>query len=170
MRTIEIADDVYDHLRSRIVVIGEDVSSILRRDFGLAQPGSNGTRGERIKPAEEPATPLDEFLAGSKLRAQRNATDRFVELLRFAYSQQPDEFERVLEIGGRRRRYFGRTHDEVDRSGTSVSPRRIPGSPYWVMTNAPTSSKKGILISVLKVLGYSAEQATRASWAISDTR
>jgi hypothetical protein len=49
-------------------------------------------------------------------------------------------------------RYFGKSREEIERSGTSTQPRNIPGSPYWVMTNSPTHQKKQMLRDALKLL------------------
>lgn len=60
MRTIEIDDDIYSYLLSRIIQIGESASSILRRELKL-----NGqTEPKKDRPAA-PTHELSAFLVNS---------------------------------------------------------------------------------------------------------
>ena len=82
--------------------------------------------------------PLREFL---KTIILKRPTDQFLKILGFVYNQDPAKFEKVLAVKGRRRRYFGHSREEIEKSGKSTHPRSIPGSGYWAMTNADTLQK-----------------------------
>lgn len=157
---IEVDRDIFDFLRSQVQGFRETESSVLRRLLGLQGSARNG--GEAPL-ATGPASPLDEFLAGPKLRLKRNATDKFLAILAFAHEENSDRFERLLEISGRRRRYFGRSQREIVNSGKSTHPQQIPGTNFWVMTNADTFQKRDILRKALRALGYSDGQARAAA-------
>ena len=150
MRTIDIDDDLYVHIVQNTQEIGESASIILRRLLGLSKtsvppnPAKSGT-------AHELATAL----ADSKFLVQGAAVDKFLYILGVAFIQKRNEFERILAIQGRGRKYFAKSKGEVEMSGTSTQPRNIPGTPYWVMTNSPTRQKKDMLRDALTLLGYS---------------
>lgn len=122
--------------------------------------GSNGANGA------EPTSALSAFLGSSKFRLARNATDRFLAILAFVHAQDPSAFEKVVGVGGSKRRYFGTTREEIARSGKSTHPQRIPDSEYWAMTNADTYQKRTILRQVLRLLSYSEGDVVAATTAL----
>ena len=177
-RTVEIDDDIYEFLRQNVRAFRETESTVLRRLLNLPNakpptllppPGARPSLG--ASPAGQPPPPVDHpsplmrFVADLSFR-DRNATDKFLGILGFAYKEDPARFEKVIEIWGRSRKYFGRSREEIEKSGTSTHPRPIPGSEYWVMTNADTRQKCDMLKRALKVLGYSAEDIQAADNAI----
>jgi negative modulator of initiation of replication len=84
-------------------------------------------------------------------------------ILSFAYKQKSEAFERVLSLpGGRSRKLFGRSQQEVENSGTSTHPKQIPGTPYWVLTNSDTLHKRDTLMAVLRALDYGSEVVSEA--------
>ena len=68
------------------------------------------------------------------------------------HRQYPNHFHRLLELRGRNRRYFARSAQELLASGKSTRPMAIPGSGYWVITNANGSRKVRILETVFDTL------------------
>lgn len=157
MATIEIEDDIHSYLLQHIEEIGESASSILRRRL-IAFPKTTATEAGG-------QSELAEFLASSGFRRLRNVKDRFLAILGEVYRRDPDAFAAVEDIAGRKRQYFSTDRSQIMSSGKSVAPREIPGSPYWVMTNASTSYKKTLLRKVMHVLDYSdlaIREATRA--------
>jgi negative modulator of initiation of replication len=84
-------------------------------------------------------------------------------ILGFLHAQNMAEFDKVLQIRGRHRIYFGRSFEEANNSGNSVFPQQIPDSRFWVMTNSPTRQKREILMDVFRVLGYSTAIAREAA-------
>jgi negative modulator of initiation of replication len=159
MPLLEIDEDVYQYLLSRAVRIGEGGSAILRRELGLPEPNNGGgtqagggAEGNGSKPAEVKA--VEELLVDPGFRTQRVVTKKYLRLLGLLAELHADEFELVLDIRGRQRLYFGRSQQEIARSGKSLHPRKIPGTEYWAMTNADTAHKQDIMAEALKVLGY----------------
>lgn len=161
MPLLEIDDDIYQYLLRRANRIGEDGSSILRRELGLPHP--NGTGTSETEAAKETASAPPEiqairnFLTSSRFANERVVTKKYLQLLGFLAGAHGDEFERVLEIRGRQRVYFGKSRDEIAHSGKSLHPRKVPGTDYWAMTNADTAQKQDIAGEAMKVLGYPRE-------------
>src|SRR5262249_12447721 len=138
VHTIEIEEDVYNYILRQTAVIGEPASSILRRLLGISPPGKTQVAENGNAKADQNQE-LSEFLRSSRLLGSRTATKRFLQILGFAFKQKPELFEQVLSFPtGRTRIYFARTKDEIEGSGKSTHPKRIPGAPFWVLTNTDT--------------------------------
>lgn len=167
MPILEVDEDVYQYILRNAVRIGESGSSILRRLLDLPDPRGSRQAARSNGNANPSADALTKFLASSSFIGRRNVTDRFLLLLSFLHDQKSQDFKEVLGIRGRNRAYFGKTREEVSRSGKTVHPRRIPGTDYWAMTNASTDQKRKILREVLRALGYPEETVRHASSAIS---
>jgi negative modulator of initiation of replication len=86
--------------------------------------------------------------------ASRSVVDQFLSLLSFLHRENPDRFGILESMEGRRRKYIGTSEQELEDSGTSVNPKRIPSTNYWVVTNNSTDNKKLLLKQVLTLLGY----------------
>jgi len=166
MKTIEIEEDVYEHLLRNAISIGETASDILRRLLSLPSSGPDNIeiRSKRKKTYSNhdtdkilsySQTELSECLTDPHFRAQSSVLGRFLFILGWIYRRNPNEFSKVLTISGRSRKYFGRSSEELEQSGRSVMPQRIPDSPYWVTTNNDTPKKRRVLEDVLRVLEYS---------------
>jgi negative modulator of initiation of replication len=155
-RTIELDDDVYDHLLDHIQEIGEPASAVLRRLLGINGPGTPsaptdfGPRDQRL---------LD-FLESAEFRHRWNTTERYLTVLSFLYREDSEQFGQLpKEVTGTSRRYFAESREEIARSGDSTNPQRIPDSPYWALTNSPSRQKQDTLRRVLRVLKYDPEAA-----------
>jgi negative modulator of initiation of replication len=161
MPLLEIDDDVYQYLLRRALRIGEDGSSILRRELGLPHPNGTGASGKESAPEGAPIPPevqaIRDFLTSPQFANERIVTKKYLRLLAFLAKAHPEEFERVLEVRGRQRLYFGNSRAEIAQTGKSLHPRNIPGTDYWAMTNADTAQKQDIAAEVMKVLGYPRE-------------
>ncbi len=169
MPIVDIELDVYDFLRKSVRDFRETESVVLRRLLNLPTPQARkpGSPSPPGSPPNRPGgTPFAQFVADLRSKYHRSATDKFLAILRFAYEQDPPGFERVLQVGGRKRKYFARSRQEIERSGTSTHPRQIPGSDYWVMTNADTRQKGDMLREALKLLGYSDDDIRTADTAV----
>jgi negative modulator of initiation of replication len=175
MKAIEIDDDLYEFLRQQQTTFsGESASEILGR---LLKPNSaapsipHDTSPKQALPPDawkrwglqqtqdeilrdERKMALWEFLKGPEFKAERNAVGKFLVLLAFLHRANRDKFAGVQGISGRSRKYFAKSESDLEQSGTSVHPKRIPGSEYWVVTNNSTQSKCQLLVQVLKLLGY----------------
>jgi negative modulator of initiation of replication len=167
MRTIEIEDYIYDYLRQRQTTFSESESQVLERELGLTPPAAHsaevrpsgnavpkinvqGLRDELLRDDRDKA--LWEFIQGPKFQSERNVVRKFLALLGFLHRENRDKFVAVESINGRTRKYFAKRESEL--TGTSINPKVIPGSDYWVVTNNSTDSKKSLLVRVLKSLGY----------------
>jgi len=157
MITIEIEKDIYDYLLKKVQTFNESPSDVLRRELAL---GGSPTRAQETHE-------LEEVLNSSKVKHARGVVGKFVEILGAVYMQKKGEFDLVLSIRGRGRTYFAKSKKEIEESGNTTQPKQIPGSPYWAMTNSPTSQKQAVLREVLESLGYSAKAVTAAVNAIA---
>lgn len=159
MKTIDVADDIHSFLLSRMQDFNETASDVLRRELGLTH--------NKPPAKQESKHELSSVLAGTKMMFHLSTKDSYLYVLGEAYKDRPQAFESLLKLGGRERRYFGRTEAEIANSGRSTHPKQIPGSPYWAMTNASNEYKGKILRDALLALGYSASAAEAARTAIS---
>jgi negative regulator of replication initiation len=104
---------------------------------------------------DETTSELLAFFKSAFFKRQKSKADQFLSMLSFIYQRHPQEFCKVDSIAGRKRKYFSRTERELIESGSSVRPRKIPKSKYWVITNNDTDKKQSILKDVMEMLGYS---------------
>lgn len=156
MHTIEIEEDVFEYLKSRIVRIGETPSEILRRELGLTRKNGTAPSPRQVStggPARSGrTTKIGEFLESPDFLVQANVLERFMAILSWLHKEYPSDYELLLRLFGRKRKYFGKTRDELEQSGSSVMPKRIPNTPYWVVTNTSTETKKTILHKAMSTL------------------
>lgn len=160
MPLLEIDDDVYDYLLGRAVRIGENGSSILRRELGLPEPNGNG--GDSAgQPGPDTIPPhvqaVHDLITDPRFSGQRVVTKKYLRLLAHLAQIHSEDFEQALGVRGRKRVYFGKSREEIAQTGKSLHPRKIPGTEYWAMTNADTAQKQDIAAEVMKVLGYPKE-------------
>ena len=99
------------------------------------------------------------ILNKEELAMQKGVVGRFLFILSAFYRTHKKEFSAVLDIKGRDRVYFATSKEDLVNSGSSMNPKNITDSEYWVMTNSNTTRKKMMLHEVALCLGYSAEQA-----------
>lgn len=175
MKTIEIDEELYQHLASNTQYIGESASSILRRLLAFGEQAQEiEQKADSIsepsqEPAAQPAPKEPEPLEGSlfdyinkeELAMQRGAVGRFLLILGALYRVHPKQFKNVCDIRGRDRLYFADSEEALAESGSSTKPRQIPESPYWVITNSNTTRKKMMLTEVAISLGYSVDDAEK---------
>jgi len=76
------------------------------------------------------------------------------------HNENPDKFAVLESMEGRRRKYVAKREKELEDSGSSVNPKRIPNTNYWIVTNNSTDNKKLLLRQALTLLGYSSETAS----------
>ncbi|CAN5737822.1 replication initiation negative regulator SeqA [soil metagenome] len=162
MQTIEVEDDVYFYLVKNISRIGEDASSILRRLLKIPVNApvaprvvSNPESNTETRSVPAPSGGIGDCLNHPHFRVERDAVGQFLFILAWLQKKHPDTFSRVLGLRGRVRTYFARSARDLEATGESVNPQRIPSTDYWVVTNNDTPKKKRILADVLKLLGYS---------------
>ena len=94
-----------------------------------------------------------------ELAMQKGVVGRFLFILSAFHRTHKDDFSHVLDIKGRDRVYFATSKEDLINSGSSMNPKNITDSEYWVMTNSNTTRKKMMLHEVALCLGYTPEQA-----------
>lgn len=185
MKNIQIDDDLYQFIAANTQQIGESASDILRRllwenisdkvvQVELQQKESVAAPAlsEEVEVnSEESAPTMDEqpvvcentsvfnVLNKEEVATQKGAVGRFLFVLSKLHRAHNDRFNDVLQIKGRERNYFGMSASELEASGSSIKPKQIPNSEYWVTTNNNTPRKKFIIFEVAKQLGYDDSQA-----------
>jgi negative modulator of initiation of replication len=159
VKTIEIDDDVYEALLGRIRDFGDTPNLVLRRELNL------GGTGMPVTTSRE--TPLQEFLTSTEFRFAKGAVGRFLAVLSWLYKKDAAAFSIVGDIRGRGRIYFSKSVQELEQSGRSVNPKKIPDSPFWVITTTPTDLKQQILGEVMKALGHDLSSIQLAKRAIA---
>lgn len=159
MHSIEIEEDVFEFLRSRILRIGESPSEILRRELKLPSKAVRPvpklglqTTATPVKSAQ--AGMIADFLGTSEFLVQANVLERFLAVLSWLHKQNPSDFELLLRIFGRKRKYFGRSRSELEQFGSSVMPQQVPKTQFWVVTNTSTETKRTMLQKVMSTLKY----------------
>ena len=179
MKNIEIDEELYQHIASNTQFIGESASSILRRLMQLPSENDaasliavasdtiekneneNKNRNEdEVAPTQAAKLKLDingsvfNYINREELAMQRGAVGRFLLILAALYRVHNQQFSTVCNLRGRDRLYFAASETELSESGSSTKPRKIPDSPYWVITNSNTTRKKMMLTEVSRALGY----------------
>lgn len=159
MKTIEIDNDVYEALLGKVRDFGDTPNLVLRRELNM---NGSGTPAAAIS-----QTPMQEFLNSTELRFAKGAVGRFLAVLSWLHKKDTGAFAVVEEIRGRGRIYFSKSIQELEQSGRSVNPKKIPDSPYWVITTTPTDLKQQILGNVMKALGCDLASIQLAKKAIA---
>ena len=168
-KQIDIDDELYRYIASHTQHIGESASAILRRLLGLQHPLSSAPQPavqalpEVVKNDGKGHTTRSLFDVMSKadLAGQRSIVARFLYILSMLHRCHASQFDKVLQIAGRDRKYFATVERELEEAGTSTNPKQIPETDYFVVTNNNTTRKKMMLTQVALELGYNQSQAER---------
>ncbi|GEB70133.1 replication initiation negative regulator SeqA [Pseudoalteromonas carrageenovora] len=116
---------------------------------------------DAVTPVKQKSANVFNILNKEELAMQKGVVGRFLFILSAFYRTHKTDFSAVLEIKGRDRVYFATSKEDLVNSGSSMNPKNITDSEYWVMTNSNTTRKKMMLHEVALCLGYSAEQAEK---------
>jgi negative modulator of initiation of replication len=168
METMEVETDVYEHIRQKSRS-GETDSQVLRRLLSVPQlssPAISSRIGFKSSPSQV-ATPLAKFLESPEFLVQSDAIGKFLAILAWIFREDQQKFKAVLGISGSKRRYFASNEADLEKSGNSVMPRRIPGTTYFTVTNNDTPKKRRMIADVMRVLGYdqsAIQLAIKAVW------
>lgn len=155
MKTVSIEDDVYEFLLKRSTRIGESASDILRRELKIRpNSGNTGNTSPQTNGSVFASGSLGAFLQTPEFLVESDALGKFLAILSCLHKQDPKKFPAVLNLTGRKRRYFGSSANELEKYGNSVMPRQIKASPYWVISNTDTPKKRQMLSQAMRVLGY----------------
>jgi len=181
MKKIEIDDELYHYIASNTQSIGENATQILRRLLNLspvsassqqqaapikeastdAQPEVITKIEDKVEPNIVQTVPADVFnvLNKEELAIQKGVVGRFLFILSALHRTHKEGFTKVLEVKGKHRIYFAKSKEALLDSGSSMNPKNIPESEYWVMTNSNTTRKKSMLHEVAITLEYNEAQA-----------
>jgi len=154
MRAIEVDEDVYFYLLGRTEHAGVSVSELLRRAFGLSGDAQAGRDPGLASREGAPPSVVEVWTRTPRFLAETTSLGRFMCLLYFLHEKHGEGFDVVLDLAGRKRRYFALSAEELDETGQRVFPKPIAGSPYWVVTNTETAKKRQLIESVMRMLGY----------------
>lgn len=183
MKTIQVDDELYKYIASQTENIGESASEILRRlllgDANAEVPAvevvTEATpeveavavkkevkkKQKAVKAEKTNAKSVFDLLNKEEIMTQKGAVGRFLFILSAMHRAHPEDFEKVLQVKGKGRVYFATTAEELEAHGSSIKPKQIPDSIYWVVTNNNTPRKKLITNEVAVVLGYDDTQAEK---------
>lgn len=183
MKKIDIDDELYQYIASNTQSIGESASTILRRLLNLSgeknnipyddnannqthgvnftplQPSKPDNEAAAIAPVKKKNVNVFNILNKEELAMQKGVVGRFLFILSAFHRTHKSDFATVLNIKGRDRVYFATSKQELIESGSSMNPKNITDSKFWVMTNSNTTRKKMMLHEVALSLGYSSDQA-----------
>ncbi|MDQ9090776.1 replication initiation negative regulator SeqA [Pseudoalteromonas haloplanktis] len=190
MKKIDIDDELYQYIASNTQSIGESASTILRRLLNIhdendlvvtekpqspTAPAKKADAASNIQSSDTTSitdtkkpvavTPqranVFNILNKEELAMQKGVVGRFLFILSALHRTHKADFSAVLDVQGRDRVYFATSKEALVNSGSSMNPKNITDSEYWVMTNSNTTRKKMMLHEVALGLGYSAEQAEK---------
>lgn len=169
-KQIDIDDELYRYIASHTQHIGESASAILRRLLGLpsvvaSAPDQNpAVTAPLVHPAatnDSATRTLFDVMTKADLAGQRSIVARFLYILSMLHRCHAQQFNKVLQITGRDRKYFATVERELEEAGTSTNPKQIPDTDFYVVTNNNTTRKKMMLTQVALELGYNQAQAER---------
>lgn len=178
MKTIQIEDDLYQYIASQTQNIGESASEILRRlllgDANADVPATETSivqtpvvQTETVKASVDKGstkvktTSVFNILNKQEVMTQKGAVGRFLFILAALHRAHPSDFAKVLSVKGRERDYFATSSEELEAHGSSIKPKQIPDSIYWVVTNNNTPRKKLIINEAAVALGYDEHDAEK---------
>ncbi len=182
MKNLPLDDDLADYLSQHERLTGETVSSLIRRLMRQPQsverhvdspeqpePASDSSF-ERESEIEEQEVEIPQ-ISGNRDRNEvkpnyrktstrgkrptfggKNALESYLEILSELYRKHPQEFDSVLTVRGKKRLYFSTDKTEIMASGSSTFPVKIPGSPWWTISNTSTDQKISIIKEVCDVI------------------
>jgi negative modulator of initiation of replication len=149
MKSIQVENDIYEHLVTNTVEIGESASSILRRLLNI--------RSDRMKQNSKEISKheLSDVLNEKNLGLKRNVVDRYLWLLSKIYGLRRETFREIFSLKGRTRAYFGFSKEEILKFGEASNPKLIPETKFWALTNTSTQNKARIIRDAMGILNFS---------------
>ena len=183
MPNIKIDQDVYSHLFKQACSFEATENDVLRRLLNLGpapaspapepDPEPEPTAPPLPRPSPQPIQPVPPrptpppndptpspgpggqgLLSKGELLDNNTALKRFMAILGKIHHEHPDDFHKVGRVTGKKRTYFARTPGEIERSGNSTKPQKIPATGWYVTTNTSTDRKLDMIDQVLELFGY----------------
>jgi negative modulator of initiation of replication len=144
--TIEITNELNTFLLGNVQKFGETASEVIERLLGLRSYPPEAESPNVSGTTLQESTPMALFLKTPRFRRLTAVLDRWVMIFAFAYETNPVTFKSVAAtLKGRKRLYLSENRKLLEASGTSVTTREIPGSPYFICSNNSTATKAKIL-------------------------
>jgi negative modulator of initiation of replication len=167
MRTIEVSEETFEALKARVEDFGDTPDTVIQRLL---------TETAKGKPLL-PLAALESGLGNDALRAlvtssrfqHLNGRGRYFEILKFLHDHKRAEFDKVTGLKFGKRVQIARDRETIDQSGKSTFPEPIPGTDYWVLTNLSNRSKRDVVFTVMRLLGYDEVDTRMAVNSIPDT-
>lgn len=173
MKTIEVDNELYRYIASQTHHIGESASDILRRLLLGPQAdlhpvvalGATADRPEGIlvskhsgknDPADR-ARQVRSLLLSSEFTMQEKAIGRFMLILSTLHRIDQSGFSQAAALKGRTRLYFAEREETLLESGKTTKPKRIPNTPFWVITNTNTGRKRQMVHQLMIRMGFTRE-------------
>ncbi|AAP96096.1 Negative modulator of initiation of replication [[Haemophilus] ducreyi] len=169
MKTIEVDDELYHYIASRTQAIGESASDILRRllrlpsspqPFVLVQPNiaeelnastKSTNQAKKQTNIEKTVQKFERVLKSDTFVNETKNVRRFLMLLSALHISDQQGFANATAVvTGTERTYFATNEDMLLRCGNGVKAKKIPDSPFWVVTNNSTARKGLILTAVMQ--------------------
>lgn len=109
-------------------------------------------------------SPIEPFLISPGEASGREEIDRFLGILAALWKKGRKRFEQAAPgVRGTKRVYFGRTAEEVYRTGSSNMPKKIPGCDWYVSSNNDGNRKAEIVYDLMCGMGFSSNYARMVS-------
>ncbi len=164
MKTIEVDDELYRYIASQTQHIGESASDILRRLLMLSEPAAPVLVVGRANVLDVPTRPLGSekdranslrsLLISDEFTAESKSISRFMMVLSSLYLADPHSFSEAAAFKGRTRVYFAESEHVLLESGKTTKPKRIPNTPFWVITNTNTDRKRQMVEQLMEKMHF----------------
>ncbi len=168
MKTIEIEEEVFRTLETKVRGFGDTPNDVIKRL--LAEPQIAEKKGERQSATTNGMqNPIVE-LVQSKSYQWADAKERYFAVLDFLYGANRAKFEHFNGFRLGSRVQISRSKEEIENSGKSTYPQSLKETGYWVMSNLSNDRKRAILEIILRDFGYSTDVITAVLKSIPDSK
>lgn len=169
MKTIQIDDEVFHALESKVKGFGETPNDVIKRlllDLKSPQtkPAKNGETVERLAKLH----PLVELVSSPEFLT-RKAKERYFEVLRFVCTDRPQEFAKLNGFKRGSRIQISTDRNAIEKSGRNTHPQKLEGTHYWVLSNLSNNRIRVILSYILRLLRYDSGVISSVTKAIPDS-
>lgn len=151
MKTIEVSDETFEALKAQVRDFGETPESVIRR---LLTPTGRSVEVVSHAAMSHEEIKLRELMDSSRFQ-HMNGKDRYLAILKFLHDDKPDEFsDRLTGLKFGKRIQIAPDPATIERSGKSTYPEVIPDTGYWALSNLSNRSKRDVIFSAMRLLGY----------------
>ncbi|MDR2981760.1 MAG: replication initiation negative regulator SeqA [Puniceicoccales bacterium] len=100
--------------------------------------------------------PIEPFTIDKSVIDGHNDIRRFLKILEELYKKGKKQFEETApQIKGTKRTYFGKNPESIFQTGQSNTPKKIPGSDWYVSSNNDPSRKEKIIHDLMIKMKFS---------------